>query len=58
MSIRVCRMTPQEIENIRAEANRIIHKKFPQLENTVRDGVLEYILEAMDNLGYKVRKRK
>ena len=58
MSIRVCKMTLQEIENIRAEANKIIHNKFPLLENIVRDGVLEYILEAMNNLGYQVRKQK
>jgi len=51
-------MKQQEIDEIREKSNKLIHKKFPQLENHVKDGVVEAILETMNKLGWKIRRSK
>lgn len=45
--------TPEE--QIRIEANRLLYKEY-HLENEVTDHHVKYILMAMENLGWKIRR--
>ncbi len=46
--------TPEE--QIRVEANRLLYKEY-HLENDINDYTVKYILMAMENLGWKIRRR-
>lgn len=46
------------IEEIQEEANRLINKEFPLLKNDIKDYMVEYVLQALVNLGYQVKKSK
>ncbi len=46
------------IEEIRDEANKLINKEYPELKTEIKDYTVEYILKAMKNLGYQVKKKR
>lgn len=50
------RIQEEEIVEIRVEANKLISKDY-LLENDIEDYTVKFILQAMENLGWKVRRR-
>lgn len=51
-------MTDEEIENITKEANELYCKDYPLVKFAVNEGHVEYILKAMEKLGYIIRRKK
>lgn len=38
------------------EANKLLVKKYPMLKGEIKYWMCEYMMEAMENLGYKITK--
>ncbi|KKL16467.1 hypothetical protein LCGC14_2495250 [marine sediment metagenome] len=51
-------MTDLQIKKITKEANYLINQQHPLLYSVIKEYMVSYILKALDNLNYEVKKRR